>query len=113
MEQETDVQPLACCLGELKGERDRHLVLSRKLLAAISTRQELINGYRLGVSAAEMTLLHLAEWISLESQCCPFLDFRLESLRDRSIHWLEITGPEGAKEAMAAELWKMGEVAAG
>jgi hypothetical protein len=39
--------------------------------------------------------------------CCPFFDFRLE-LRADGVLWLSLTGPEGVKDLLRAEM-QLGE----
>jgi hypothetical protein len=40
--------------------------------------------------------------IELERRCCPFLQFRLTVEPNRGATWLELTGPEGTKDFLAA-----------
>ena len=46
--------------------------------------------------------MRLAEWVTLEQRCCPFLDFSLETGRDGVM--LRLTGPEGTPEFLREEL---------
>ena len=101
-----EVRPLVCRRTDLGGREARHSELSRALIAAVTSRDPIAKGYRLAVSAEKMPFLEVAEWISLEGVCCPFLDFRLECLRDRDTIRLEISGPEGAREILDVELWQ-------
>ena len=47
--------------------------------------------------------VQLAEWISLERRCCPFLEFALEWKRDDSVS-VRLTGEAGVKQFIAAEM---------
>lgn len=97
--------PVQCVLNALSApERDRQRVLIGKLRAATRGRSELPKGYAIGVDPSRMSLAELAEWIGLESRCCPFLDFALEVSRGGAPVRLRITGGEGAKEFIAAEM---------
>ena len=61
-------------------ERVRHAELRRQLIAAVVEKTELPNGYALRLK--DLSFLTVAEWVSLESRCCPFLDFQLEQRRN-------------------------------
>jgi len=45
-----------------------------------------------------------AEFITLERLCCPFLTLALEVERERGPLWLKLTGREGVKPFLRAEL---------
>jgi len=85
---------LACNMNAFnRTERDRYKVLTDKLSA--SAAAELSAGYEIVVALESLSLVELAEWISLESRCCPFLNFAVA---------LRLTGATGVKEFLAAEL---------
>lgn len=44
------------------------------------------------------TLRELAQMIAQERQCCPFLRFTLIAEPGHGPVWLEVTGPQAAKE---------------
>ena len=46
----------------------------------------------------------LATFIDLERRCCAFLRFRLTVEPGEGPIWLELTGPPGTREFLAAEL---------
>jgi hypothetical protein len=58
-------------------------------------------GIALRFAADAAAFVQLAEWISLERRCCPFLEFALEWKHADSVT-VRLTGPPGAKEFMAA-----------
>jgi hypothetical protein len=70
----------------------------------VQETREVANGYAFRYPADEPVLLLLAEFISLESRCCPFLDFTLEVDTRLDPAWLTLTGPEGVKESLLLEL---------
>jgi hypothetical protein len=45
-----------------------------------------------------------AEFMTLERLCCPFLTLTLEVERERGPLWLTLTGREGVKPFLQAEL---------
>ncbi len=60
----------ACNLKALTPEqRTRHTKLSHDLLAGVTERRELSDGYAFRIHAA---LSDAGEWIALEHKCCPF-----------------------------------------
>jgi hypothetical protein len=46
----------------------------------------------------------LARFIVNERKCCPFMDFELSITRESGPVWLRMTGPEGTREIVQAEL---------
>jgi hypothetical protein len=58
--------------------------------------------WRYPASSEVLTLL--TEFIGAESQCCPFLRFRLTLEPGGGPLWLELTGPPGTREFLAAEV---------
>lgn len=96
---------LACNLGAFdEAERARHSELTRELQGAVLSTSERQDGYELRISAEKMPLTHLAEWVSLESRCCPFLDFRIAQPRNGGQLLLELTGEPGVKPILRASL---------
>ena len=82
---------IACDMNALdREERDRYQLLLKRLAPFEAT--EIADGYEISVDAGK--LAELAEWISLESRCCPFLKFEVA---------LRLTGGDGVKEFLAAE----------
>ncbi len=62
----------------------------------------LTNGYALRFPPDGDTLLRLAEFITLERLCCPFLDFALLVNEDSAL--LHMTGGEGTTEFLKQEM---------
>src|SRR6266852_144286 len=89
----------ACNLKALTPEqRTRHAKLSRDLLAGVTERRELSDGYSFRIHTA---LSDVGEWIAAERKCCPFFRFRLEVAGEEE--WLSIQGEEGVKKFILAE----------
>lgn len=96
--------PLACDLKAIAPDkRAGHQALTQQLFAAVQERQELPDGYVFRFAAEPDLLLKLAEFISLERLCCPFLQFNLVAEPDGGPFWLRLTGPAGVKQFLLAE----------
>ena len=105
MEEETKVEsPFACDMNSMSAaERERHGVLVRKMLGAGLERREVDSGYAFRLDGNRIALAEAAEWVSLESKCCPFFDFRIDLAREGGPIWLTVAGRPGAKEFIRAE----------
>lgn len=105
-------RPLACHLDALTPEeRERHRSLGETLQGAIAGASELPDGYevsvdlaRLGGAAGSPPLARLAEWVDLESRCCPFLAFRIDLPEGARIARLRLTGGDGVKAFLRTEI---------
>jgi hypothetical protein len=96
--------PIACQPQALSPtERKRQQALLEIVQKRIQATQELSNGFAIRLPSERDTFMDLAEWISLEHRCCPFVEFSLEWKRDDSV-WVRLTGGPGVKEALAAEM---------
>jgi hypothetical protein len=62
------------------------------------------NGATFRFSSGPAILALLTEFVRLESQCCQFLRFRLTVEPGGGDLWLELTGPDGTREFLAAEV---------
>jgi hypothetical protein len=95
--------PVACILSEPE-------LASRRagVLAAIRRGQQearwLPDGVALRFAAEPDRLAILAAFIDLERRCCAFLRFRLTVEPGGGPIWLELTGPPGTRDFLAAEL---------
>ncbi len=83
-------------------ERVHYNDLMKRLRAAVRNRSELTNGYAYELGNA-ITLPEVAEWMSLERLCCPFLTFRLSAAGNESGWLLSLTGPSGVKSLLQTE----------
>jgi len=95
--------PFACNVKAMtSAERERYDRLRRLLFTSVKERRELANGFafRLGGS---VSMAHAAEWMELESKCCPFFDLHLESQRERGAVWMRVTGRDGVKQFIREE----------
>lgn len=89
--------PIACSLTDAELQARRSEVLERAKAAVLETR-ELEDGYAYRFPSEDPWLKELFNIVSLERQCCPFLDFKLTVEAGQGPVWLELTGPAGAKD---------------
>jgi len=83
-------------------ERATHAALMEAMLAAVQERQELPDGIAFRLPPDQLPTI--AQWVELERKCCPFFTFEIEVPADGQPLWLRLTGPEGIKEFIVAEL---------
>jgi hypothetical protein len=100
-----DIEPFFCNLNSMDAvQRQRYQMITARLGAAVQQIQELPDGYALRLPSGAETLLLAVEFVTLESLCCPFLQFNLEVAPHRGPVWLRLTGPEGVKPFLQAEM---------
>ncbi len=95
-------QFLVCNLNVFTPEdRIRHDAAAHSVFTQVEETRELDTGYafRLPVHLLQIA----AEFVSLERLCCSFLQFGLQLSSD-GVLWLSLTGPEGVKHLLNAEL---------
>jgi hypothetical protein len=94
--------PIACDMSAFSlDERQRYQTLRTKVMTAIEEIVETPSGFR-GRVGHSVQAGEIAEWMSLERRCCPFLDLGLRLTGDRG-QWLELQGGTDAKELVRAE----------
>ena len=93
--------PILCTLNDADfRERERDVL--QKIKASVLSTSETDNGYSFRFPSDDASFAALNEFIVLERRCCPFLDFKLTVPRALGEIHLELSGPEGAKEFIAA-----------
>ncbi len=85
-------------------ERARHKQLTEKLIAERKEIVETPKGYEFQFSPKNVSLAELADWVAAESKCCPFFDFHIDLEREGKLVCLRLTGEEGIKAFIRAEL---------
>ena len=97
--------PLFACRANAldKIQRQRQQALLETVRRTIIAKNELPGGLVLSFRADTAVFVQLAEWISLERRCCPFLAFALEWSQDDSVS-VRLRGQPGVKEFIAAEM---------
>ncbi len=101
----THESPLFCDLSALdRAQREHHQANTGQLFGAVEEIEELHDGYVFRLPAESATILQAAEFITLERLCCPFFNFALELEREGGPLWLKMTGREGVKQFLLAEV---------
>ena len=97
--------PLICNLGALdRTQRERHQATMSQLFGSVEATEELPDGYAFRLPADATTILQAAEFITLERLCCPSFNFALELEKEGGPLWLKMTGREGVKQFLLAEV---------
>jgi hypothetical protein len=96
--------PLACNLGALDASScSAHISSAVHLLNDVAQeRQESTEGFSFRFNAEDYP--RVVEFIANERLCCPFFHFTLEVSPAQGPIWLHISGPDGAKSFLQAEL---------
>jgi len=96
--------PPACIADAIPAsERAAHRALVARLFATgARDRRAVPGGYEYRFDAAALD--DVARWIANERRSCPFLAFALDVAPDDAPLRLRITGPEGTRELLDAEL---------
>lgn len=96
--------PLACVQGAIPAaERPAHFQLIRQLFEKdMLERTEIPGGYSFSFPASSFDAL--ARFVSNERRCCPFLSFELTVEPADGDLRIKLTGPEGTREFLNAEL---------
>jgi hypothetical protein len=99
----TSSLPIACDLSAMDAaQRECHRAVIASWRQKIQETVELTDGYAFRFAPDDARFLTLAEFITLERRCCPFLGFALALDPEGGPLWLRLTGREGAKEFMRA-----------
>ena len=99
--------PIACVRveGVLTPEvKQRQHVLWRTVERRALAIDELETGYAIRFAWEDSLFLNLAELITYERHCCPFLEFALELKPDAEEVNMRLTGGNGVKEFLKMEL---------
>jgi hypothetical protein len=88
--------PIACKLTDPEFQQRRTELLNTFRNSLLETK-ELAEGYAYRFPADGNWIAELAQLITFERQCCPFLRFNLRLEPAEGPIWLELTGPEGTK----------------
>jgi hypothetical protein len=96
--------PLACNMNVFTpAQREIHIQITNELIQAVQSVQEVENGYEFSFPKEAEFITKIAEFISNERLCCPFLNFTLNILSNREPISLSLTGPFGTQEFLRAE----------
>lgn len=89
--------PIACNLNDAEFQRRRADLLQTFRGALLETR-ELEDGYAYRFPSDAKWISQMAQLITFERECCPFLRFNLRLEPANGPLWLELTGPPGTRE---------------
>ena len=96
--------PLVCNMDVFtSAQREAHIQTTTELIQALQSVQEVKNGYEFTFPNETEFISKIAEFISNERLCCPFLKFTLNILSNREPVSLSLTGPLGTQEFLRAE----------
>jgi hypothetical protein len=96
--------PLACNMRVFtSAQRESHIQTTTELIQAVQSVQEVGNGYEFRFPNETEFISKIAEFISNERLCCPFLTFTLNVVSNREPVSLSLTGPLGTEEFLRAE----------
>jgi hypothetical protein len=95
--------PIVCTLGPDALNARRQGLLTH-LLQRSSSQELLPDGLRLRFAPSRDTLSRITEAIEAERHCCRFLRFSLTVEPDEGQFTLDLTGPQGTREFVAALL---------
>jgi len=102
MKQET---PFACDMTAIApDQRGAHLATIESLFHSVAEVVEVANGYRFRLPNDAEVLQRAVHFIALERLCCPFFGFSLEVEPEGGALWLSLTGREGVKPFILAEI---------
>lgn len=97
--------PLACNMTAIApDQRPKHLATSRELFSRIEKVRELPNGYEFRLADGPALISQVAEFVSLEKLCCPFLNFVIEVEAEGGPVSLRLTGRDGVKAFIREEI---------
>ena len=112
MSTQTEQSPLFCDLTALTDEeRQEHTRVSEEIFASLEIVKEVSDGYAFRFPATADMLQTVATFIARERRCCPFYDFTVKVEREGGPLWLHLTGRDGVKAFIQAEMTAHEELA--
>ena len=96
--------PLVCNMDVFTpAQRESHIQTTTELIQAVQSVQEVENGYEFTFPNETGFISKIAEFITNERLCCPFLKFTLNIVSNSNPVSLSLTGPLGTQEFLRAE----------
>jgi hypothetical protein len=84
-------------------ERELHIQTTKELFQSLQNIHDAEHGYEFSFPSNSEIITSIAEFISKERLCCPFLGFTLTVLPNNEPISLLLTGPEGTQEFLRLE----------
>jgi hypothetical protein len=101
----SQISPFVCDMTAIgPASRKQHTATTVELFQAVEAIDELPNGYAFRLRNETALLMKVAEFIANERLCCPFLGFTVEIEPEGGAFWLHLTGRDGVKPFIQAEL---------
>src|SRR5688572_10012225 len=96
--------PLVCNMDVFTpAQRESHILTTTELIRAVQSVNGVENGYELQFPNENEFITQIAEFISNERLCCPFLNFTLKVTSDHEPLTFTLTGPLGTQEFLRLE----------
>jgi len=96
--------PLACNMSVFTpAQREAHIQTTTELIQGVQAVRDIENGYEFRFPNETDFISKVAEFISNERLCCPFLEFNLNIRSSDGPVSLSLTGPIGTQEFLRAE----------
>ena len=67
-------------------------------------KKELADGYSFQFMGSDLIIDQLTEFVKTERQCCEFFTFAIHVSDEKSIIWMDLTGPPGTEDFIENEL---------
>ena|SRR5947209_6799129 len=97
--------PFRCDMNAIEPtQRKQHIATAVAVFHAVEEVHELSNGYVFRLPNDATVQLQTAEFIMREKVCCPFFGFSVEVEPEGGPLWLRLTGGEGIKPFIQAEI---------
>jgi hypothetical protein len=97
-----EFRPIACDMTALApDERHRYDTLRSRISASVKEATSTNTSFRLRMDDS-VSLPDIAEWVSLEHRCCPFLNIAV-ALQPDETRWVELGGSVPIKEFLRGE----------
>lgn len=84
--------------------RIRKETVLASLKKQVLDKKELTNGFAFKFPATDQVMDELTSFVKSERVCCSFFNFEISTTAGGKETWLKLTGPNGTKEMIAAEL---------
>src|SRR2546426_7768218 len=97
--------PFRCDMSAIEPtQRKQPMATAVAVFRAVEAIHELPNGYAFRLPNEATVLRQTAEFIVWEKVCCPFFGFSVEVEPEGGPLWLRLTGEEGIKPFIQAEI---------
>jgi hypothetical protein len=84
-------------------QRELHILTTMHLMQSVQAVKEVEDGYQFSFPNETELLSRIAEFISKERLCCPFLEFSLHVTSSSEPISLSLVGPAGTQDFLRAE----------